>query len=601
MIKAILFLFLFVSNAIAAAPVVFFSDLTDGPVSGFSGSGTQGAAVSIWGLNFGETRGTGYVTIGGVNLTDSGSYAEWAATTNPTTARGLQRITFYLNSSMSLGSTTISVTTSEGTSATIPFYTRNTGNIYFVATDGSDSNSGATTALPWLTAMKARATVAAGDVVYFRAGQHTERDTTSTTPANYCYINFYNGNHAAGSANNSITFAAYPGELVTFGDGTDTIPKFIRQVGYDPNIDHLDYWTFSKFKVQVYFSISHISTGSYSTMDNTRWVGFDGTTTAAATGTGVGFWFTGNESNSGTKFYGNYIHHVGKALDWEEADGSGYRVGPIYFQGFGDHTGVVDIGWNEFAWNNGQSQFYGHYHTDVLSELRYHDNYVHHTSTAPVETVASTAVFGGGDDNHVVKENYAFITTAYIYNNIFANNGGNIRFTDGTSYGGHGGAIHYYNNTNYLNTTVTSRDYHTGNFASLTFKNNITWANNDGSPDYFYDDVVGWEANATGSNNVYYGLAAGLDVWEDAETSMASTNPLINADFTLQEGSPCRSAGADLSATFTTDHIGYARGASWDIGAHEYPVAVSTSYPQRVGAGTANRLQSGTSITIGAE
>ncbi|KKQ21706.1 MAG: hypothetical protein US37_C0009G0001, partial [Candidatus Moranbacteria bacterium GW2011_GWF2_37_11] len=83
----------------ASFPVLLFSDLTDAPVSGWEGSPTKGAAISIWGRNLGTERGSSYVTIGGVNLTNDSDYAEWGATTNPTTASGQQRITFWLNSS----------------------------------------------------------------------------------------------------------------------------------------------------------------------------------------------------------------------------------------------------------------------------------------------------------------------------------------------------------------------------------------------------------------------------------------------------------------------------------------------------------------------
>src|SRR5208337_459626 len=79
-----------ISYTAEAKPVVYFSDMTDGPTSGWNGSSTQGAAVSIWGQGFGSS---GSVTCCGIVIAST-SCAEWAATTNPTTARGLQRITF---------------------------------------------------------------------------------------------------------------------------------------------------------------------------------------------------------------------------------------------------------------------------------------------------------------------------------------------------------------------------------------------------------------------------------------------------------------------------------------------------------------------------
>ncbi|HLE12783.1 MAG TPA: hypothetical protein VI754_16120 [Bacteriovoracaceae bacterium] len=148
------------------------------------------------------------------------------------------------------------------------------------------------------------------------------------------------------------------------------------------------------------FSVWHMGTGSASTANFLRIVGFDATTTYADTGHGIAFLFAGNLSNNDTRFLGNYVHHTGKPLDWKAEDGPGYRVGPLYFQGFGPH-GRVEIGWCEFAYNNGQSQFFGHYSTDRINELHYHDNEIHHTSTPPWigGAVAVSAVFGGGDAN----------------------------------------------------------------------------------------------------------------------------------------------------------------------------------------------------------
>lgn len=581
-IIVLLFWLCYPSIGFAKEPVVFFSDLTDGPILGWNGSSTKGAAVSIWGLGFGGQRNGGFVTIGGVNLTSDADYAEWGATNNPTTARELQRITFFLNASMNKGDTTIKVTTSEGTSGSIPFYTRVTGTIYFVSPTGDDNADGKTVLTPWLTAMKARGTVSAGDVVYFRGGVHTERDTTSVSPSNFCYIHFYNNNHAVGSLNNSITFAAYPAELVVFGDGTPTVPKFIRQVGYNPTTDHLDYWTFSKFKVQIYSAALSISTGSISTADYIRFIGFDATTTAANIGLGVCFWFTGNKSNADTKFYGNYVHHVGKPLNWKEEDGSGYRVGPIYFQGFGQH-GTVDVGWNEFAWNNGQSQFYGHYHDDKITLLKYHDNYVHHTASAPAATSGSTAVFGGGDDNHPTKENYNYITECYVFNNIFYKNGGQIRFSDQTSYGSYGGSIYYWNNTNYGNTTTTSREFNIGNFGYLELKNNLIYTT-QGSGGYFHEEITTWKSKTKGSNNLYYGLPNEIEPWEDPNTTIIGIDPQMvdpeNGNFSLKSSSPCVDGGTAISfVPFDFNGVSKTKYDKYDIGAFELETKSTSGRP----------------------
>jgi hypothetical protein len=69
---------------------------------------------------------------------------------------------------------------------------------YYVATNGNDSNPG-TISEPWQTIHKAASTLQPGDTVYVRAGTYNE----DIMPVN------------AGSANNYITYSAYPGEAVT--------------------------------------------------------------------------------------------------------------------------------------------------------------------------------------------------------------------------------------------------------------------------------------------------------------------------------------------------------------------------------------------------
>ena len=215
----------------AAAPVIFFTDLTDGPRRGWNGSATKGAAVSVWGLHLGSRRGDSYVTVGGVDLTADGDYAEWGATTNPKTARGLERVTFWLNASVPLGGQTVTVTVDGRTSNPLPFYVRDTGNIYFVSPDGSDDDPG-TLAEPWRTFGKVRLEARAGDVVYFREGLYAEEDPYSQASKRavlklydfedcpeYCF--------ADGEAHRSIALASFPGEVARIGNGAVGLDFFV--------------------------------------------------------------------------------------------------------------------------------------------------------------------------------------------------------------------------------------------------------------------------------------------------------------------------------------------------------------------------------------
>ncbi len=79
----------------------------------------------------------------------------------------------------------------------VPLY-----NIYYVAKNGNDNNSG-TEQSPWLTITKAANTLVAGETVYIKEGIYNERVLIKNS----------------GSPGSIITFAAYPGDSVTI-DGT---------------------------------------------------------------------------------------------------------------------------------------------------------------------------------------------------------------------------------------------------------------------------------------------------------------------------------------------------------------------------------------------
>src|SRR4029077_20460551 len=67
----------------------------------------------------------------------------------------------------------------QGASSSLPLTVR-AGNIFFVSTSGSDTNAGSFTA-PWKTIVKAKNTIAAGDIAYIENGvpQTTEDDFTA--------------------------------------------------------------------------------------------------------------------------------------------------------------------------------------------------------------------------------------------------------------------------------------------------------------------------------------------------------------------------------------------------------------------------------------
>ena len=117
----------------ASTPTLFFTDLQSGPV---------GSVVTVYGANL-----QGQVSLNGVGAAVIASSPSKVSFTVPNTASG-------------------SITV--GASNTLPFTVR-AGNIYYVATNGSDSNSGSASS-PWATIPHAFDTAACGDVIYAMNG-----------------------------------------------------------------------------------------------------------------------------------------------------------------------------------------------------------------------------------------------------------------------------------------------------------------------------------------------------------------------------------------------------------------------------------------------
>ena len=192
------------------APVLYFSDLIDGNVTGWNGGTEKGVAVSIWGNNIESTRGNSYVSVGSVKLRGDSDYAEWGADTNPINARGLERITFWLKPNMVLGDTHITVTTDNGSSNAIPFHTRNTGNIYFISPNGTGSGHTITDSMaPHDYYLKTQSEV--GSTGYFLAGTYNQE---YGHPLWHTIFLLRSDN--SGAPNNHNAFVAYPGDDVLF-------------------------------------------------------------------------------------------------------------------------------------------------------------------------------------------------------------------------------------------------------------------------------------------------------------------------------------------------------------------------------------------------
>ncbi len=193
------------SVPIPGDPVIRYASAKNGPVSGWEGSSTRGAAITIWAENIGAYRGNSTLTVCGVTLESDSEFAEWGANTRPKTAKNTRRITFWLNSKMK-GGEGIYVTVGGVRSNMYPFRCDATGNIRFVDyQNGSDENDGRTVATAWKTLNYAANQMKPGDFMYLLGGTYSE----GRFNIGYWEVatDWYPGTDAE-----RITMTSYPGE-----------------------------------------------------------------------------------------------------------------------------------------------------------------------------------------------------------------------------------------------------------------------------------------------------------------------------------------------------------------------------------------------------
>jgi hypothetical protein len=172
-------------------PHVFFVDVEVGPARG--GPNNVGVPISIFGKGFGTNRGDSRVTIGGVEVAN---YLVWGATNAHNST--LDMIVVQPGPTSKGGP--IVVTVNGKVSNTDHSFVVNSGNVYFVAPNGSDAKS-CSISMPCATISSVVSKMKPGDTVLLRAGDYTERETWIRAPQ-------------GGLQGNPKTIKNYPGEQV---------------------------------------------------------------------------------------------------------------------------------------------------------------------------------------------------------------------------------------------------------------------------------------------------------------------------------------------------------------------------------------------------
>src|SRR5437773_1018925 len=261
----------FVCSAFAqnTQPKINYSDLQSGPNSG--GSNNNGAIVTIYGVGFGATRGSSTVRVGSGA---AASYLQWSDS----------RISFQLGPTSTTGNIVVKVA-GVGSSNGV-YFTIRSGNIFFVAANGSDSSSG-DFATPWRSLLKAKNSSIPGDIIYVMDGvSETSLDASNASLA------IRNG----GNSGAPIAIVAYPGATATIGASSG------QQYGIIAN--GASNWVLAGLTLRGSKSALAVQNAS-----NWRVVGSD---LSCPNGSGAGSCMDASAVRS-FKFFGNRVHDSGSA------------------------------------------------------------------------------------------------------------------------------------------------------------------------------------------------------------------------------------------------------------------------------------------------
>jgi hypothetical protein len=551
-----------VSSTAATDPVLYFSNITNGPKSGNSDtsdgrSGLDGAIITIWGHNLGGAQAGSKVFANGV---EAASYYTWGNATAPAdlyTYHQMQMVSFQISHLAQDGLGAIYIIVNGKQSNSLSFTVR-AGSIYFAKTTGHDDTGDGSWGNSWRTIPKAAGGLAPGDIAYIGDGVDQTTETDYGAAVNL---------GSDGEPGRPNALVVYPGATSNVGNAALGRAFHIWNGNTESYSVH---WVIAGFRITT-AEVGVTAQGGFRVVGNY---------VTAPNGDGMDG-AIGGVNGSDISILGNELENIGSA-------NCSKLYHAIYISGARQDAAPRapteanrEVAWN-YLHDNQSNRAINIYseqeYSAYIQQHRVHDNVI---------------VNQRGDG---IMLGYYVTGDNWVYNNLVINAGLGPEWTDDASY--HTGirintghetvsqtVVHVYNNTLYGNgwsgATLPGETgsvlFDSGALSRSTiiyFSNNIIYST--GEP-YLAGE------SATLPTGDYRNCWNGNGVSPAWDTTAINYDPdFVGAgvfNLQLQNGSPCMEVGKNVSTVVVRDLLGVLRpqGLAFDIGAYEYITGTMTA------------------------